>query len=221
MEEPPEGKPTHFLNPPAETDDCGMPYPGADDPPIFDAELEDLPPLDNNLPMRGKGPTAGYEARHRLIAKYHAWGYTNNQIARHLGYSPTAISLALNRPFVRAEIERVRALMFDPDVMGKMKETATIAADHIQRTILDEKTKEEIRSTNARWAVEKVTGKPKQEVSVESNTLTSFMELAREMISRGEVIDVSPVQREQVTEEKSPDAAEPQDKWTAWIATNL
>jgi hypothetical protein len=190
--------------------------------PTFDHELEPLPELPGEeLPPRGKGPSSGYEERHRAIARLHAYGYTNNQIARHLGYSAPGISLALQRPWTQEEVQRVRAQMVDPDVLGKLKAAGTDAITHIHKSILDPLAKEEIRSTNARWAVEKLTGKPRQEVSVESGTLSNFMSLLLEMQSRGEVLDVTPI----VENTSNPSLSAPQPdakaKWDEWLDNNL
>ena len=209
---------------------AATPYGDPDHRPTFDSELaleplpelpgEELPPMSKGV---GRVPSRGYEERHRAIARLHAYGYTNNQIARHLGYSATGISLALQKEWTQAEVQRIRDQMCDPDVLGKLKAAGTDAIAHIHKSILDPLAKEEIRSTNARWAVEKLTGKPKQEVSVESGTLGTFMELLKEMQGRGEVLDVTP---------RTPALAgphsteivveEPQaNKWETWLDSNL
>lgn len=185
--------------------------------PTFDHELEPLPPLEGDLPARGKGPSLGYEERHRAIARLHAFGYTNNQIARHLGYSAPGVSLALRQPWTQAEVARVRTAMLDQDVLTKLKAAGHDAMDHLHRTILDPSVKEDIRSTNARWAVEKLTGKARQEVTVESGTLGTFMELLKNMQSRGEPLDVTP----QLPAAAGPVDAEPVAEWSEWLDSNL
>lgn len=215
----PAGKPA-FLDPErAET----INYPGAPDASqevIFDHELQ-LEPLTlpgEALEPMGKGPSPGVRDRYIAIARLHAYGYTNNQIARHLGYSAPGISLALKKPFIQAEIERHRAQMFDPDVQNRLKAMGQDAIAHIHRTILDPRVKEEIRSTNARWGVEKLTGKPKQETTIESNTLSQFMELLKQGIQAAPdtALDVtdSVKQVEAV-------AAPQEDQWAGWLEANF
>ena len=218
---PPAGRPA-FLDPErAES----INYPGAPDGStevIFDHELQ-LEPLElpgEALAPVGKGPSPGVKDRYIAIARLHAYGYSNNQIARHLGYSATGISLALKKPFIQAEIERHRAQLFDPDVQNRLKLMGRDAVDHVHRTILDPAVKDELRSTNARWAVEKLTGKPKQEVNVESGTLNQFMDLLKQMgpgAAGPESRDVT-----DVAQIAAPDAAPQEaDPWSGWLQTNF
>ena len=219
-DETPKGRPA-FLDPErAET----INYPGAPDGStevIFDHELQ-LEPLDlpgGTVEPMGKGPSPGVKDRYIAIARLHAYGYSNNQIARHLGYSATGISLALKKPFIQTEIERHRAQMFDPDVQNRLKAMGRDAVEHVHRTILDPMVKDELRSTNARWAVEKLTGKPKQEVGVESNTLTAFMDLLKQMHApeTAEPLDVTG----SVKQIEAVAAPQETDQWSGWLEANF
>jgi hypothetical protein len=207
-----------FLDPERAT---SIGYVGGEDPPTFDHELlaKEIGDGETIEPM-GKGPSRGYQERHRAIARLHALGYTNNQIARRLGYSATGISLALQSEFVQAETERFRTQYFETDIVEALKSIGPDAINHIHRTILDESEKSELRSTNARWAVEKLTGKAKQEVTVEHG-LSSYMDILRDMRSRGEIIDVSGTP---VLETASPEAdpgTSGGSKWKNWLNSNL
>lgn len=219
---PEVGKPIFLSKELAES----APYRGADEVPKFDNELEALPELDTDMPARGKGPSAGYETRWREIARLHAHGYTNNQIAAHLGYSAPGISLALNKPFVKDEIARLRAKYYSQDVTDMVKDVARDGMRRIHRTILDPKTKDSVALAAATWSVEKAYGKAKQEVSVESGTLSGFMELLNEMRDRGEPLDVTPQILPEIPE-KSPDSEKAgrsdsqNDDWATWIAENV
>lgn len=220
---PPQGRPA-FLDPELAGQ---INYPGAPESSqevTFDQELE-LEPLsltEGELPAVGKGPSQGYQTRHQRIAYLHAVGYSNNQIARHLGYSAPGISLALQKPFVQAEIAKFRAQLFDPDVHNRIKLLARDAVEHIHRTILDPGVKEEIRSANARWGIEKFSGKPKQEVTVESGTLNQFMDLLKSYGSEAlapEPIDVTGTAPAQL--QAAPAAPQEQDPWAGWLQTNF
>lgn len=193
-------------------------YISGDASPQFDTELAALPELTSDLPVRGKGPSPGYADRWREIARLHALGYTNNQIARHLGYSPTGISLALQRPFVQDEIDRVRSQYYSHDAVSVIKDAALDGARRIHKIILDPNTKESTALAAGQWAVEKATGKAKQEVSVESGTFSAFMDLLNQMKDRDEPLDVTPQPPEggaAVTgDEGRPD-------WDAWIRENV
>lgn len=168
-------------------------YVGADTTPTFDHEVAALAaepePAGEKVPPRGQGPSRGYEERWRAIARYHALGFTNNQIGEKLGYSPAGISLALKKEWVQAEAEKFRQQYFDSDIHSALKAAGPDAIRLIHKTILDDSEKAELRSTNSRWLVEKLTGKAKQEVSVESNTLSAFLDTLRQMQDRGESLD--------------------------------
>ncbi len=197
-----------------------MPYVGADTTPEFDSELIGLPELQGEpLPPRGKGPTSGYEVRWDEMARMHAMGYTNNQIARHLGYSATGISLALNKPYVQERITHWRDRCVGEDAVTIMRDTSVYAARRLQRAVLDPDDKNGYDAS--KFITEKVTGKAKQEISVESGTFTDFMTMLKDMRSRNEVLDVTPEAR---SAEGIPaiggDDAEP-NRFDTWITANI
>lgn len=194
-----------------------------DESPLFDNELSPLPELDKDLEPRGKGPSRGYEIRWREIARLHAHGYTNNQIGKHLGYSPTGISLALQKPFVMEEIERCRANYYSQDTINVIKEGSLDAAKRIHRMVLDPSTKESTALDASKWLVEKATGKAKQEISVDSGTLTGFYDLLKQMQTRNETLDVTPLRQLTIDVAPSMDSKDSSmpDDWDDWIAQNV
>lgn len=195
----------------------------ADEIPTFDAELQPLPELGEDTEPRGKGPSRGYEIRHAEIARLHALGYTNNQIARHLGYSATGISLALQTDFVQAEVGRQRDRYFNQSAVDVVKDSAVAGARYVQQVIHDPTVKETVRLDAAKWAVEKATGKAKQEIGVESGTLMSFMELMKSMAERGEVLEPTQTAREvhEVPQLKAAEEPGGADRWTSWAQAEL
>lgn len=217
--EVPAGGPL-FLNPEAAGK---VDYPGAPDAStVFDHELVEppaLPELPGNLAPMGPGPSEGYRIRHDRIAYLHALGYSNNQIAKHLGYSPTGISLALQRPWVQEQIAKHRSALIDPEVTNRIKLFAQDAVGYLHNTIHDPTIKDEIRSANARWGVEKYSGKPKQEIAHESNTFAAFAELLKTMHGRGEALDVTHT-AQQLTEGQGSNAPQTGDVWDTWLDAN-
>lgn len=198
-------------------------YVGADTTPTFDDELAGLPELDSDMPPRGKGPSNGYEERWREIARLHALGYTNNQIARHLGYSATGISLALQKPFVQAEIAVARGRHISEDAIAIMRDTSVHAARRLQTAVMNPDDRNGYDAS--KFVVEKVTGKARQEVTVESGTLSTFMELLKEMRSRGEPLDVIEQSADVGATEKLLPAqsndAQQDNQWRDWLKTNI
>lgn len=201
----PASKPA-FLDP-ARANSIG--YVGADEVPQFDNEIEEV------VEPAGKGPSRGYQERWRAIARLHALGLTSGQIGRKLGYSPTGISLALKQPWVQSEIERYRSA-FESDVITRVKAAAQDGAEFIHETIHNEQAKTSERLDASKWAVEKATGKAKQEIGVESGTLMSFMELMKNM---GQGQDAP----RDVTSSDAPEIAAPVDidQFDLWLDTNL
>ena len=200
-------------------------YPGVvedDKAPNFDHEFEWL---DSGLGGAGdekKEPSRGYIERWRLLARYHAAGLTNNQIARKLGYSAMSVSVALKHQFVQDEIEKYR-ITRDYDIQTRLKEAADDGIQVIHEIINNDQEKSSTRLDAARWAIEKAHGKAKQEVSVESGTLGSFMELLKSMKSSGEAIDVTPKlgSPENSREIEQHDASSSPNQFASWIDDNL
>lgn len=187
-------------------------YPGADDAPTFDHELPPDEYEGLSEPPAGKGPSRGYQERHRAIARLIALGHRPRAIARRLGYSDTGISLALKSPFIQKEIERYRSQLFDGDVLTALKDLGPDAVNVITQMINSDDQKLKDRTEAAKWLLEKLTGKPKQEVNLESQTLGAFMDLVKNMQQRGESLDVVDVTHSALPEAReagAPQAPEP------------
>jgi hypothetical protein len=186
--------------------------------PLFDHEL---------LPENPDVPVLGVQNRYREIARRHAFGQTNNQIAHALGYTASRISIILRDPFVQSEINRWRDQLFDSDVVTRMKEVASDAVTRLHGLVLDPQTDDRVALSASQFAIEKVTGKAKQEISVESGSLAAFTELLKEMKARGEVLDVTPqaalpeAHGAEGHAGKRESAAQQTDHFTAWIKENV
>lgn len=194
-------------------------YIGADEIPTFDAELEHIADPESDVSPAGKGPTPGYRERWRAIARLNALGLTSGQIGRKLGYSPAGISLALQKPWVQAEVTRYREL-FEADIAARTRQAAEDGIAFIHETIHNDKAKVSERLSASQWAVEKHSGKARQEVTHESNTLTSFMQMLAEMQRRGESIDVTPVPAAREAAGELTAAPQPA-KFDRWLDENL
>jgi hypothetical protein len=216
------GKPAFLSKQTAEA----LPYQGVspDAVPNFDGELaveNDPDYMAEHNPPEGKGPSRGYQERWRAIARYHALGKTNNWICGKLGYSPTGVSLALKSEWVQAEVKRFRE-SYETDIMSKIKEAATDGVEVIHQVILDPNAKISDRLNASFWSAEKSTGKARQEVALESGTLSNFMDLLKQMQQRGETLDVTPNPTDPADiKEITGTVQEEQDRWGNWIETNL
>ena len=182
-------------------------YVSADEIPTFDDELQiDLP----------DAPSRGIIDRHKELARRHAMGQTNRQIAQALGYTDCRVSLILKSPFVQGEISRCREAFFSADANAIMKETSVQAARNLQNIVNDPTHRKHFEAST--FVAEKVTGKARQEITVESGTLTSFMELAKQMVGggAGEIIDVTDSGPKSL-----PEAAVQPSRFDAWLDKNL
>lgn len=197
-------------------------YPTGDERPVFDDELREEP--------NPEAPSLGIRERHREIARLHAMGITNNEICKRLGYTPAWVSTMLRDPFVQSEIARWRGLMFSARAGDILKGAAEDAAREIHRIILDPNTKETTRLAAAQFAVEKVTGKAKQEIDVRGGDINYYINIKQEMIRSGEIVDVTPAQpgpeREVVSRVgggvDAPPKPEPEtSRWSNWLDSNL
>lgn len=199
-----------FLDPERAT---SIGYVGADVVPKFDYELQQQ--------AKNEEPVEGVKARYSEIARLHAMGRTNNDIARILGYTASRVSILLREPFVQSEIQRYRSEVIDADAIQRMKHASKDGGRVIHDIILDETIKPEIRLKAAAIAVEMTHGKATQKVEVENNSLQSFAQALREMQARNEPIDVSPgAQPIPLLESKAEDQPEPVQQWDHWLDTN-
>lgn len=196
-----------FLDP-ARAESIG--YVGAPDAiPTFDSELIAEDP---------EAPSRGIIDRYRELARRHAYGQTNRQIAVALGYTDSRVSLILLDPFVQSEIARHRDSFFNGDANVIMKETSVQAARNLQSIVNDPSHKKHFEAST--FVAEKVTGKARQEITVESGTLTGFMDLLKSMQGSGEMLDVTPTLPATAEPSKAIDAPQP-SRFDAWIDQHL
>lgn len=209
------GPPAWFTKEQAEA----LGYPGV--PATFDEELNTTPDEalpGEDMPPAGQGPSRGYRERWRAIARMTALGFSNGQIGRRLGYSPAGVSLAQKQPWVQEQVRQFRA-SYDADITSRMKDIAAGAVDVVEEIINDEKEKSTVRLDAAKWSIEKVTGKAKQEVSHESGTFMHFLEIAKQMSQQ--LTPDAPQSRE--VRELAPaqgDDAEQKSESEAWLDAN-
>ncbi len=202
LEVPPDG-PAFLKRETAEAVCADAVEPGAQ--PVFDYELRSEDP---------DAPSLGLINRHREIARLHALGHTNNQICTALGYTAAWMSTVLHDPFIQAEIRKWRDRLVADDAITIMKRTSVNAALRLERSVLDPGDKNGYDAS--KFILEKVTGKARQEVTVESGTLGSFMDLLKQMREQREPLDVTPVAA--LPAGKEPDSAV---RWNEWLDKEL
>lgn len=189
-----------------------------DDPPDWSAvDHEEAPP----------DPNAALHARHKAAARMRALGKSYTEIAKALGYSRVHMSILFSSPTMNAEVARYRNRLFERDLVDRMKELGPEAMDVVERFMRDDKTKLRERVDAAKWLLEKLTGKAKQEVNVESNTLTAFMGVLRQMQEQGETLETIDVTPQQLSSEgansesKALTVLPSASKFKTWVDDNL
>lgn len=222
VEPKPPAKPL-FLNPDA-ANSAG--YVGGANPdeltPVFDDEIQQLG-LSENV-----GADLPREVRIRWleVARLYALGRSPRVIGERLNYSPAWVRNIINRPEIQHEVHRYRSKLYDQDLLTAMKDLGPDAIKVLTEMLQDPKEKLKDRAEAAKWLLEKLTGKAKQEVTHESNTLAAFMEVLKKMQSSGEslqapptgqTIDVTP----QPAEEKSVMPAAAPSKWANWSKDHI
>lgn len=223
--QPPDAKPL-FLSPEAVKGAAYVeapPDPNAV-PPTFD---EEIPEGHANSSDDGEIPR-DVRIRWLEVARLCALGKTNNYIAERLNYSPDHVGRILQKPIVRAEIYRYRSKLFDQDILTAMKDLGPDAIKVVNEMINSNGEKLKDRADTAKWLLEKLTGKAKQEVNHESNTLAAFMEMLRKMQESGTGLNALPPpggasdsQTIDVTPRQAAEAPPQASKWENWSKNNL
>ena len=180
--------------------------------PTYDHELESA------LGEEPEPPGIGIRVRHQMVARFAALGMTPTQIARRCNYTMCGVSIILRTPWVQWEISRYRRVA-EEDAMQIMRDTAPEAARRIREFIVDPGTKPQLALDAAKFTIERIHGKARQELNVESNTLGDFMRLLAERRSRVTPTDVTPLLDVTPALAATPaadhSAVNPWDKWVS------
>lgn len=168
-------------------------------------------------------PGSTLKPRHKEIARLHALGKTNNQICDILGYSTSRVSILLHTPEVQREVDRYRNRLYEKDLVSAIKELGNDAVATFEEALRSGKLSIKERLDPAKWVLEKLSGKAKQEINVESNTLAAFMDELKRMKETNQPIDVTPIT---VTDSETGEirqlaAPSTDSKHAKWLEDNL
>jgi len=162
-------------------------------------------------------------ARHREFCRLIVRGATGREIMEKLGYSESRVSVLKNDPLIQSEIERLEDRLFEEDLNSRLKNLGPIAIGVLEDVLTsnDPSIKPHVKREAATWVVEKLTGKPRGEINVESNSLTGFMDLIKQMQERGEGFDTATIAKvdpvpliEDSTQKSGTD-------WDKWLDENI
>lgn len=170
-------------------------------------------------------PGRPLSARHKELCRLLFLGKTNTYIAEKMELSESRVSILKSNSLIQAEIARLQDLAFERTISERLKEMGPVAANILEDILIsdDANIKPALKKDTAVWILEKLSGKPKQDIDVQSSTLGGFMDMLKQMqagdLAAGPaLIDVTPAPGGE-----SPQARPAREMTEAerWIAENL
>lgn len=150
-----------------------------DRPDFFRVEEADLTSLEDFT-------YSAIKFRHKEVARRYALGHPRKQIAKALSYTPEAVTLILKRPEVKREVLRYRQILIDRNITDALKDLGPEALGNVEELLRDKGTKPKDRFEASKWVIEKLSGKPKQEVEVNDTSFTHVMDILTQLRESGE-----------------------------------
>lgn len=155
--------------------------------------------------------------RHKKVAEYFALGKTTNEIAELLGYTAQRVSVLRGNTQIQQEADRFRDKLFSASVQDQLHTLGPDAVATIEEVLRSDTEKLSTRADTARWLLEKLTGKARQEVGVDAGA--SLMELLKKLDS---LKGTSGTEGRDVIELSQTPQTAPEDKWMdAWLDQNI
>lgn len=173
-----------------------------EDPPALPEIEEMLPDYDKPL-----------KPRHKVFALMVSKGCTNKEIKEKLGYVDSRISVLKGNPAIKREIARIQERLFEKSLDDRMKELGPAAMDVVEEAITHDTLEMKDRVQQARWLIEKLTGKPAQQVDHKGEiNIGVFMDKIDKLL------DVTPTKKTEVVAEM---VEEETDKHEQWLEKNI
>jgi len=163
--------------------------------------------------------------RHETLAHMAASGMSNQNIAKDLGFTDGRVSVLLTNTRIRARIKEIQSKYWGDNITQRFKSAVPKAMDVIEETITDPlgKHKQQLKTDAAKWLLEKVTGKAKQEIDIKGNTIVELFARLDDSAAKKTVINVKPdgnSEDEHPNEEQAKLTA-PKDKLNQWVDQNV
>ena len=118
---------------------------------------------------------------HELMLNMHVQGYSQDEIAKALEYSPRQVCLVLRSPIVKEQIAKKREEMFGKDAKKAFTKLMNKAVGVYNDIIDDETIKPQVRLAAAQHIVEHNIGKPQQTVEHKGGLLSEFMTMTSQL----------------------------------------
>lgn len=166
--------------------------------------------------------------RHRRVAQMVAQGCRYKDITDELGYTPAWISTLLTWPSIRAEVIRLQERIFEKTLDDRMQALGPSAMDVAEQILHDPNIDPLQKEKTAKWVIEKLTGKPAQQVehsgALTLGVLIDRIETLKEARPVGPTLPAvarSAQITEQVPKEEQSEEAKRRSRLTNWISDNL
>lgn len=143
-------------------------------------------------------PTRRLSARQRELCRLIAQGVPNKKAASMLGYNENRVSIIVNSQKGRECIQQYQDKIFDKSMGEQIRELGPYAMDVVEEilTVKDPNIKPNVKADMAKWVVEKVSGRPKQEVEHTGNIVHEFYEKLEHLEKTGQILDITPSKKE-------------------------
>lgn len=124
-------------------------------------------------------PGKPLSSRHKRLAELIAQGKKNPEIAEILGMHHVRVSVLRTNTQIIQEADRYRDRLFSATVQEQLLSLAPDALSTIEEVLRSDDEKLSTRADTARWLLEKLTGKARQEVGVDAGA--SLLELLKKL----------------------------------------
>lgn len=154
--------------------ESGTPVPGGfENPPVLPAE--GAPTKSQEFTQETWGnrllkPNKPLTAKHKKFCECVAQGMTVPQIKEVTGYSDAWISTLKSNDKINEEISRLQDRLFSETVQQQLANLGNDAVDTVEEMLRSDGEKLRDRVETARWLIEKLTGKARQEMEVNAGS---------------------------------------------------
>lgn len=166
--------------------------------------------------------------RHETIAHMAASGISNGTIAKDLGLTDSRVSILLSNTRIKKRVKEIQAQYWGGNIEKRFKAAVPKAMDIVEETLTDtdDKFKQNLKIDTAKWLLEKVTGKAKQEIDIKGHTIIELFARLDDPDRIKEVIELKAESAKQETsldkdKDKKVIPAKKKDELSDWAAQNV
>lgn len=166
-------------------------------------------------------PDRPISERHRALARLLALGKRNKEICEILGYTAARVSVLKSEPKILTEVARIRDKLFAVDAEARFKDLAPDALNVVEDILLSDKLPVTDKESTARWLLEKVTGKPAQQVEHTGDlSIGVFLDKLDKQVQQSKAITASSTKPTEIIDIE-PKKEEQKDQFADWLDKNM